>query len=278
MRLVRFEGGFGRLEGDTVVPMGRDLLGYLATGDSREGAPVLLAVLRLRAPVPCPGKIVGVSTNYRDVLEHFARPAPPEPILFGKWANSVIGPGEPILIPAATKEPDFEAELGVVIGRTAGDVGVREALGCVAGYTCLNDVTAGDIIARTGQLIPGKAIDTFLPMGPYLVTADEAGDPQDLSIRCWLNGDLRQDSSTSRMVYGVAELVSFISRTITLEPGDVIATGTPLGGAMGHLRDPPRFLREGDEVTVEIERVGVLANPVRTRPRPPAGLLEDRRT
>ncbi len=115
-------------------------------------------------------------------------------------------------------------------------------------------------------------------MGPYLVTADEAGDPQDLSIRCWLNGELRQDSSTSRMVYGVAELVSFISRTITLEPGDVIATGTPLGGAMGHLRDPPRFLREGDEVTVEIERVGVLANPVRTRPRPPAGLLEDRRT
>ncbi len=217
--------------------------------------------------------MVGVSTNYRDVLEHFGQPAPPEPILFGKWANSVVGPGDPILIPAATEEPDFEAELGVVIVRTARDVGVRGALDYVAGYTCLNDVTAGDLIARTGQLVPGKAIDTFLPIGPYLVTADEVGDPQDLSIRCWLNGELRQNSSTSRMVYGVAELVSFISRTITLEPGDVIATGTPLGGAMGHLQNPPRFLREGDEVTVELERVGVLTNPVKARPRGPRELI-----
>jgi 2-keto-4-pentenoate hydratase/2-oxohepta-3-ene-1,7-dioic acid hydratase in catechol pathway len=267
MRLVTFEGGFGCLEGDNVVPMGKDLLGYLATGESRQGEPLPLASLRLRAPVPRPGKVIGVSTNYRDVLEHFGQPTPSEPILFGKWANSVIGPGDPIAIPAATEEPDFEAELGVVIGRTASDMGVREALGYVAGYTCLNDVTAGDLIARTRQLVLGKAIDTFLPMGPYLVTVDEVGDPQDLVIRCWLNGELRQDSSTSRMVYGVAELVSFISRTITLEPGDVIATGTPLGGAMGHLQDPPRFLREGDEVTIEIERVGVLTNPVKTRPR-----------
>ncbi len=276
MRLVSFEGGFGYLEGDSVVPMGKDLVGYIATGESHRGDPVPLASLRLRAPVPRPGKVVGVSTNYRDVLAHFGLPAPPEPILFAKWANAVIGHGDPILIPAATKEPDFEAELGVVIGRTARDLSVRKALGYVAGYTCLNDVTAGDLIARTGQLVPGKAIDTFLPMGPYLVTADEVGDPQDLAIRCWLNGELRQDSSTSRMVYGVAELVSFISRTITLEPGDVIATGTPLGGAMGHLRDPPRFLQEGDEVTVEIEPVGRLTNSVRARPRPVGKLHGER--
>ncbi len=278
MRLVSFEGGFGYVEGDAVVPMGRDLRSYLATGESSQGEPVSLASLRLSAPIPRPGKVVGVSTNYRYVLEYFGRPAPPEPILFGKWANSVIGPGDPILIPAATQEPDFEAELGVVIGQIASDVGVREAPGYVAGYTCLNDVTAGDLIVRSRQLVPGKAIDTFLPMGPCLVTADEVGDPQNLALRCWLNGELRQDSSTSLMVYGVAELVSFISRTITLEPGDVIATGTPLGGAMGHLQDPPRFLHEGDEVTVEIERVGVLTNPVKARPLPTANLHEDRRS
>ncbi|MDP9380466.1 MAG: fumarylacetoacetate hydrolase family protein [Chloroflexota bacterium] len=277
MRLVTFEGGFGYLEGDAVVPMGRDLLSYLATGESSQGEPVPLASLQLRAPIPRPGKIIGVSTNYRDVLEYFGQPAPPEPILFAKWANSVIGPGDPILIPAATQEPDFEAELGVVIGRSVSDVGVPEALEYVAGYTCLNDVTAGDLIVHSKQLVPGKAIDTFLPMGPYLVTADEVGDPQDLAIQCWLNGELRQDSSTSLMVYGVAELVSFISRTIMLEPGDVIATGTPLGGAMGHLQDPPRFLCEGDEVTVKIERVGVLTNPVKARPRPIGKLHEDRR-
>lgn len=265
MRLVSFDGGCGRVEGDMVVPLGAELAVYLATGDGREGAPVPLASLRLLAPAPRPAKIVGVSANYRDVLEAFGKPAPAEPILFGRWANSVIGPGDPIVIPAATEEPDFETELGVVIGRTARDIPAAVALAYVGGYTCANDVTAGDIIARTGHLTRGKAIDTFLPLGPWLVTPDEVGDPQGLAIRCRVNGELRQDSHTGRRLFGVAELVSFISRTITLEPGDVILTGTPLGGAMGHLADPPRFLEDGDEVTVEIERVGVLSNPVMRR-------------
>ena len=177
----------------------------------------------------------------------------------------MIGPGAPILLPAATREPDFEAELAVVIGHAAREVAVGEALAYVAGYTCANDVTAGDLVARDGQLTRGKAVDTFLPTGPALVTADEVGDPQALAIRCRVNGELRQDASTAGMVFGVAELVSFISRTITLEPGDLILTGTPLGGAMGHLADPPRFLRAGDEVTVEIAGVGALTNPVRAR-------------
>lgn len=262
MRLVSFGSGFGRLEGDTVVPIGSDLASYLAGARAQEAQPVPLMSLRLSAPLPRPSKIVGVSLNYKDVLEAFGKSVPPEPVLFGKWANSVIGPGETIRIPDATREPDFEAELGVVIGRQTRRVSTAAALDHVAGYTCVNDVTAGDLIVRTGQLSRGKAIDTFLPMGPYLVTPDEVGDPQRLRIRCSVNGEARQDSSTALMIFGVAELVSFISQTITLDPGALIITGTPLGGAMGHLADPPRFLQPGDEVTIRIDRVGVLSNPV----------------
>lgn len=263
MRLVSFDGGFGRIEGDLMVPMGDDILDYLATGVARDREPIASTDLRLAAPIPRPGKIIGVGLNYRDHAAESGQPVPEEPILFAKFANSVIGPGEPISIPPATQSADYEAELGIVIGRTARSVDREAARGFVAGYTCVNDVSARDLQLRVSQWTRGKAIDTFLPMGPWLVTADEIADPNRLSIRCTLNGEVMQDSNTDQMIFGVFELVSFISQTMTLEPGDVIASGTPAG--VGFLRDPPRLLREGDEVGVEIEGLGTLTNPVRLR-------------
>ena len=256
MRLVSYDGGFGRVEDASVVPMGGDIVGWLGGGESTDGDPVPLASVVLRAPVPRPGKIVCVGRNYLEHARERGFDAPPEPILFAKWANSVSPPGATVVVPGATTEPDWEAELGVVIGRLCSRVPVERALEHVAGYTCLNDISARDLQNRVSQWTRGKAIDGFLPMGPWLVTADEVGDPQSLAIRCRLNGEIVQDGHTSLMIWSVAELVAFISETITLEPGDVIATGTPPG--IGAARTPPLFLHDGDVVEVEIERVGVL--------------------
>ncbi|MGE5460037.1 MAG: fumarylacetoacetate hydrolase family protein [Solirubrobacterales bacterium] len=261
MRLVTFDGGFGRVEGDLVIPMGPDLVRYLATSETADGEPVALAETRLLAPVPRPGKVIGIGLNYRDHAAESGQPIPTAPILFPKFANSVIGPGEAIVIPPETREPDYEAELGVVIGRPAHRVSQAEALSYVAGYTCVNDVSARDLQFESSQWMLGKAIDTFLPCGPWLVTADEIPDPQALGIRLTLNGEELQSSSTAQMVFGVAELVASLSRTMTLEPGDLIATGTPPG--VGFARKPPVWLRDGDEVTVEVEGIGALTNPVR---------------
>jgi 2,4-didehydro-3-deoxy-L-rhamnonate hydrolase len=261
VRLVSFEGGFGRVEGDRVVPMGSDLVEYLASGRASDGASVPLGDVRMLAPVPRPGKIVCIGLNYRDHAIEAGLPLPEVPILFPKFANSVIGPGEPIVVPPETAEPDYEAELAVVIGRTARRVRARDALAHVAGYTCANDVSARDLQNATSQWMLGKAVDTFLPLGPVLVTPDEIGDPQALAIRCEVNGVELQSSSTAQMVFGVAELIAWITRTMTLEPGDVIATGTPPG--VGFARTPPVRLRDGDEVAIEIERIGRLVNPVR---------------
>jgi 2-keto-4-pentenoate hydratase/2-oxohepta-3-ene-1,7-dioic acid hydratase in catechol pathway len=262
MKLVSYDGGFGRVEGSDVVPMGDEIVAYLAGGRSDgDGAPISLRELRLRAPIPHPGKIVCVGLNYRDHAEESGQPIPEEPVLFAKYANSVVGPDAPIEIPPTVRQPDFEAELGVVIGRRAHRVNEADALEHVAGYVCVNDVSARDLQFRSSQWLLGKAIDTFLPVGPWIVTADEVGDPQTLGIRCLVNGEVMQDSSTKQMVFGVADLVAFISRTITLEPGDLIATGTPPG--VGMARTPPRWLRDGDTVTVEIERIGALTNTVR---------------
>jgi 2-keto-4-pentenoate hydratase/2-oxohepta-3-ene-1,7-dioic acid hydratase in catechol pathway len=261
MRLVSFDGGFGRVEGDLVVPMGPDLVAHLRTGEVTEGPTVPLGDVRLLAPVPHPDKVVCVGLNYRDHAAESGLPLPEVPILFPKFANSVIGPGETIVIPSETDEPDYEAELGVVIGRRASRVAEGEALSYVAGYTCMNDVSARDLQNRTSQWMLGKAIDTFLPCGPWLVTPDEIGDPQSLAIRLRLNGGELQSSNTSQMVFGVAELIASISRTITLEPGDLIATGTPPG--VGFARTPPVWLHDGDVVEIEIEGIGTLSNPVR---------------
>jgi 2-keto-4-pentenoate hydratase/2-oxohepta-3-ene-1,7-dioic acid hydratase in catechol pathway len=257
MQLVSYVGGFGRLEGGVVVPMGPDITGYLsATQKPSEGAPRDLEDVTLIAAIPRPGKIICVGLNYRDHAAETGKPIPTEPILFAKFANSVVGDGATVAIPAVVTEADWEAELGVVIGHRARRVPRDRALDYVAGYLCMNDLSARDLQRTGGQWTRGKAIDAFLPMGPALVTADEVPNPQALDISCRLNGEVVQQSNTREMVFDVAELISIISQTITLEPGDCIATGTPPG--VGMAMTPPRFLRPGDVVEVAIGGLGTL--------------------
>ena len=218
--------------------------------------------VELLAPVPRPGKILAAGVNYHSHGAEQSKAPPDHPVLFAKMTTSVIGAGADIRwSPTLTQAVDFEAELAVVIGRTCRRVDESEALACIAGYTCLNDVSARDLQYADRQFVRGKSLDTFCPMGPWLVSADEIGDPQTLRVRCLVNGEVMQDASTSEMVFSVAALVSFCSQAMTLEPGDVIATGTPAG--VGWFREPKRMLHDGDEVVVEIERVGRLANRCR---------------
>lgn len=212
---------------------------------------------------PRPGKIVAVGLNYRDHAGESGAALPTSPMIFAKFPSSLIASGEPILVPPGCDQVDYEAELAVVIGREAREVSVEQALDHVLGYTALNDVSDRAAQFAEGQFVRAKSYDTFTPMGPRVVPAAEIPDPQRLSVRCWLNGELVQDGSTADMVFGVGDLISFLSRTITLEVGDIIATGTPAG--VGIFRNPPLFLRPGDEVTVEIEGIGRLTNPVAER-------------
>ena len=206
-----------------------------------------------------PQKIVCVGLNYRDHAEEQGTALPERPLLFAKWPNTLIGNGDAIRIPPITEQVDYEAELGVVIGRRASRVAADDALDCVLGYVVANDVSARDLQFSDGQWVRGKTLDTFLPVGD-LVPASEVPDPQALPIRAILNGEVLQDSNTSRMVFGVAEIISFVSQAITLEPGDLILTGTPAG--VGAFRDPKVWLRPGDEITIEIDGVGSITNPV----------------
>ena len=222
-----------------------------------EGVPLPEAVL---APVvPRPGKIVAVGLNYRAHADEVGLAAPERPLLFAKFSSSVLAHGGEIRWDAAlTDQVDYEAELGVVIGQTARNVDPADALDHVLGYTCINDVSARDLQAADGQWVRAKSLDTFCPIGPVLVTADEIPDPQTLAISCSVNGEVLQQASTADMFFRIRELIALCSRSFTLEPGDVIATGTPSG--IGLSRKPPRFLGEGDEVVVTIERIGSLAN------------------
>ncbi len=207
-----------------------------------------------------PGKIVCVGLNYRDHAEEGGLELPAAPLLFAKWPNTLIGDGDPIVLPPESTQVDYEAELGVVIGASARRVAERDALDHVEGYICLNDVTARDLQFGDGQWTRGKSPDTFCPVGPRLVAREEIDDPQALGIRCLLNGEAMQDSSTAQMIFSVAEIIAYVSQIITLEPGDLIATDTPAG--VGVFRDPKVLLKDGDEVSVEIEGVGTLTNPV----------------
>jgi acylpyruvate hydrolase len=207
-----------------------------------------------------PGKIICIGQNYLEHAKESGASRPPFPIIFAKYANTVIGPGEPIVIPRAVEKPDYEGELAVVIGRRGRDIPEAEALSYVAGYMPLNDVSARDWQNRTGQWVIGKTCDTFCPMGPALVTADEVPDPQNLHLRTVIGDEVLQVGYTGDMIFSVAFLIADMSRVMTLEPGDVIATGTPPG--IGAARVPPRWLRPGDVVRVEIDGVGVLENPV----------------
>jgi 2,4-didehydro-3-deoxy-L-rhamnonate hydrolase len=212
-------------------------------------------------PIDRPSKIVCVGLNYRDHAEEQGVELPKAPLLFAKWPNTLIGPGEPIVLPAEAEQVDYEAELGVVIGATAKRVAEADALDHVRGYVPLNDVSARDLQFADGQWTRGKSPDTFCPVGPRVVPREEVDDPQALAIRCVLNGETMQDSSTAQMIFSVAEIIAYVSRVITLDPGDLIATGTPAG--VGVFRDPKVLLKDGDEVTVEIEGLGALTNPVK---------------
>ena len=205
-------------------------------------------------------KVVCVGLNYVDHAREVALTLPEKPLLFAKWQSAVIASGEPIVIPAGVEQVDYEAELAAVIGARVKGVSVENALEAVAGYTCLNDVSARVLQFADGQWTRAKSLDTFCPIGPRVVPRDEVGDPQSLRIQCRVNGETVQDGSTADMIFGVAELVAYVSETITLEPGDVIATGTPPGVAFG--QPDGRYLQDGDTVEVEIERIGVLTNPV----------------
>lgn len=218
------------------------------------------ARLRAAAP-PRPGKIVAIGLNYMDHVRETGMAAPERPLVFTKFTTSVIGDGDAIEIDrAVTQRVDWEVELAVVIGREARDVAVADALDHVFGYTVANDVSARDVQFADGQWVRGKSLDTFCPLGPVVVPAAEIPDPQALGLRTRVNGETVQDSTTSEMVFGVAELLAFCSRSFTLDPGDVVLTGTPWG--CGEFMDPVRSLQDGDVVEVEIDGIGTLRNPV----------------
>jgi 2-keto-4-pentenoate hydratase/2-oxohepta-3-ene-1,7-dioic acid hydratase in catechol pathway len=212
-------------------------------------------------PIDVPSKIVAVGLNYRDHAEESGTPVPATPITFAKWPSSLLAHGEAIVLPDGIDAVDYEAELGVVIDREVRDVSAANALDCVRGYVCINDVSARRIQAQDGQWTRAKSFDTFSPVGPRLVPAAAIADPQSLGIRCRINGELLQDGHTANMVFTVAELIAFISTSTTLLPGDLIITGTP--GGVGAGRTPERYLAAGDVVEVEIDGIGVLRNEVR---------------
>ncbi len=212
-------------------------------------------------PIAVPSKIICIGLNYRDHAAESGMAIPERPLIFSKWPNALIGPGDAIVLPTLSDQVDYEAELGVVIGTRAAKVAVADALAHVKGYCCTNDVSARDVQLGDGQWARGKSLDTFCPVGP-LVPASQVPDPQQLRVRAILNGETMQDASTADMIFSVAEIISFISQGITLEPGDLILTGTPPG--VGFARKPPIFLRAGDEITVEIDGLGSLSNPVRS--------------
>jgi len=213
----------------------------------------------LLAPLPRPGKIFGVGFNYRAHAAETGNQAPQTPRIFSKAVTAVIGPGDAIEIPPVSACIDYEGELAVVIGQRAKRVRRNEALAYVAGYTIMNDVTARDVQQRSGNSI-AKSFDTFAPMGPWVVTTEELSEPGHLTLRTVVNGEKRQDANTSELIFDIAALIEFISAGVTLEPGDLITTGTPAG--VGARRTPPSFLQPGDSVRVEISGIGALENPV----------------
>jgi acylpyruvate hydrolase len=214
----------------------------------------------VKAPLPRPGKLILLGLNYRDHAEETGQKIPEVPTLFAKYHNSVIGPGEAILIPRATEQIDYEAEFAFVIGRRGQHIPRERALDYVAGYTIINDVSARDYQFVTSQWMVGKTFDTHCPMGPALVLKDEIADPHDLDISLSIAGEVLQHSNTRQLIFKIPETVEYLSQVLTLEPGDVISTGTPAG--VGFTRKPPRWLRPGETVRVEISGLGVLENPV----------------
>jgi acylpyruvate hydrolase len=243
-----------------IFELGRDTPSHVLTDPPVTDERMPLAEVRLLPVVPHPGKIVCVGLNYRAHAEEGGYDVPDYPALFSKFAETLVAAGDPILLPPESAAVDFEAELAFVIGRPVRRASRASALDAVAGYTVANDVSMRDYQYRTAQWLPGKNWAASTPLGPFLVTADEVGDPHALDISLELNGERMQSANTGQFIFDVPTLVATISEFIPLAPGDVVLTGTPSG--VGYRRDPKVLLRDGDRVTVEIERVGRLENPV----------------
>ena len=268
MRLVTFEAEAGStpqagiVSGDQVIGLGQDMLSVIASGT----LPVLagprydLAAVKLLAPIPRPPKFICVGLNYRDHAREAGFEIPSIPTIFSKFSNVVIGPGAPIVLPKNSTRPDYEAEFAFVIGPGGRHIPAAYALDHVFGYTIVNDVSARDHQTTTSQWLISKSFDTFAPMGPWIVTRDEIADPHALDLTLEIGGQVLQHSNTRELVFGVLALIEYISSVVTLEPGDIVATGTPAG--VGFARKPPRYLRPGDEVVIRIQGIGELRNPV----------------
>jgi 2-keto-4-pentenoate hydratase/2-oxohepta-3-ene-1,7-dioic acid hydratase in catechol pathway len=271
MRLLTYRDGgdlrLGQFDSGVVTDIGKaDVPAWLARGESsrraairRSGKEVNGGDLQLGPCVYPAGKIACIGLNYRAHARESHMDVPDVPILFSKFPNSLAGDGQLIPLPSLAEQYDYEAELAAVIGTRCRDVSEGQALDYVWGYCNANDLSVRDLQFKTSQWMIGKTFDAFLPIGPHLVSTDEAGDPQAMTVRCWLNGELRQDAHTSDMVFGVAEIVSYLSRHMTLEPGDLIATGTPVGVINGMTGDR-RWIRAGDELIVEVGPLGRLTN------------------
>ena len=223
-------------------------------------ASTALDSVTLLAPIPRPPKIICVGLNYRDHAAEAKLEVPSVPTIFSKFGNTVTGPGAPIILPKHSTKPDYEAELGVIIGIGGRHIPADRWREHIFGYTCINDVSARDYQMATSQWLMGKTFDTFCPMGPWITSADEIEDPHQLDISCEINGTILQDSCTSGLIFQIPALIEFLSSVMTLEPGDVISTGTPAG--VGFAQKPPRWLRVGDEVVVRVQGIGALSNPV----------------
>ncbi len=255
------------VDGDLVRPLrGIDELGAATPAEVLSSPPLddevlPLSDVELLPAVPHPGKVLCLGLNYREHVAEGAYEVPEYPVLFTKFADSLVGAGAPIILPPESNAPDYEAELALVIGRPIRRASADHALDAVAGYTAANDVTMRDFQYRSHQWLQGKAWADSTPLGPFLVTPDEVGDPHSLEIRLELNGEQMQSANTSMMIFDIPTVLATISQFVSLAPGDVVLTGTPSG--VGFRRDPPVRLTDGDRVAVEIERVGRLENPVR---------------
>lgn len=252
---VLFSSGLGALPGLEELKTRVLQSGY------REGWMLAEDGLELGPCVPNPGKIICIGLNYRRHAKESRLEVPPVPVLFSKYSNALAAHNEPVPLPPVAEKYDYEAELGIVIGRKTRYVYEEDALNYVFGYCNANDVSARELQGLTSQWLLGKSLNKFLPVGPYVVTADQTGDPQSWPVKCWLNGELRQDSNTADMIFPVTKLISFISQYMTLEPGDLISTGTPEGVILG--KPHPRvWMKAGDTMTVEVGPLGKLTNPL----------------
>ena len=274
MRFVSFRRANGKVEagvlsGDKIVSLTAagfpDMISVIQSGDKiREQVAswvdIPLSSVKLTAPIPRPPKLICVGLNYRDHAMESKMEIPAVPTIFNKFPNVVIGPDEPIVLPRNSTRPDYEAEFAFVIGKGGRHIAAGNWREHVFGYTIVNDVSARDFQMATSQWLMGKTFDTFAPMGPALVTADEIADPHTLDISLSINGEVLQSSNTRELIFKIPELIAFLSSVVTLEPGDVVSTGTPAG--VGFARKPPRFLKPGDEVVVRVDGIGELRNPV----------------